>query len=146
MNRGPAGAVRRAGEAGPQLYVVMLQPVKDYAFGIPTDKRLHRDFLIPARFLHDAPTDVKVAVRLALGLADDPPIAEWWKYWAHRAYMRRRYAILLEFGLPTISRRTWKPRRRPFQELDPKRSSAAAHAGRDPSPSTPKTPRISMTP
>ena len=26
------------------LYVVMLDHVKDYAFGIPTDKRMHRDF------------------------------------------------------------------------------------------------------
>ena len=79
MNRGRrkvpyvARVVKRARE----LYVVMLQPVKDYAFGIPTDKRLHRDFLIPARFLHDAPTDVKVAVRLEdWASPDDPPIAE----------------------------------------------------------------------
>ncbi|MAC17480.1 MAG: ribonuclease R [Flavobacteriales bacterium] len=104
MNRGRrkvpyvARVVKRARE----LYVVMLQPVKDYAFGIPTDKRLHRDFLIPARFLHDAPTDVKVAVRLEdWASPDDPPIAEVVEVLGapgvHEAEM---HAILLEYGLP----------------------------------------------
>ncbi len=104
MNRGRrkvpyvARVVKRARE----LYVVMLQPVKDYAFGIPTDKRLHRDFLIPARFLHDAPTDVKVAVRLQdWASPDDPPIAEVVEVLGapgvHEAEM---HAILLEYGLP----------------------------------------------
>ena len=104
MNRGRrkvpyvARVVKRARE----LYVVMLQPVKDYAFGIPTDKRLHRDFLIPARFLHDAPTDVKVAVRLEdWASPDDPPIAQVVELLGapgvHEAEM---HAILLEYGLP----------------------------------------------
>ena len=84
------------------LYVVMLQPVKDYAFGIPTDKRLHRDFLIPARFLNDAPSDVKVAVRLEdWASPDDPPIAQVVEVLGapgvHEAEM---HAILLEYGLP----------------------------------------------
>jgi len=93
-----AEVVKRARD----LYVVMLEPVKDYAFGIPTDKRLHRDFLIPARFLHDAPTEVKVAVRLQdWASPDDPPIAEVVEVLGapgvHEAEM---HAILLEFGLP----------------------------------------------
>lgn len=84
------------------LYVVMLEPVKDYAFGIPTDKRMHRDFLVPARFLHDAPQDVKVAVRLVdWASPDDPPIAEVVEVLGapgvHEAEM---HAILLEYGLP----------------------------------------------
>ena len=84
------------------LYVVMLQPVKDYAFGIPTDKRLHRDFLIPARFLNDAPSDVKVAVKLEdWASPDDPPIAQVVEVLGapgvHEAEM---HAILLEYGLP----------------------------------------------
>lgn len=84
------------------LYVVMLEPVKDYAFGIPTDKRLHRDFLIPARFLNDAPSDVKVAVRLEdWASPDDPPIAQVVEVLGapgvHEAEM---HAILLEYGLP----------------------------------------------
>lgn len=93
-----AEVVKRARE----LYVVMIEPVKDYAFGIPTDRRLHRDFLIPARFLHNAPTDVKVAVRLEdWASPDDPPIAEVVEVLGapglHEAEM---HAILLEFGLP----------------------------------------------
>ena len=90
--------VKRARE----FYVVMIDPVKDYAFGIPTDKRLHRDFLIPARHLHDAPQDVKVAVRLVdWASPDDPPIAEVVEVLGapgvHEAEM---HAILLEYGLP----------------------------------------------
>ena len=93
-----AEVVKRARE----LYVVMIDPVKDYAFGIPTDKRLHRDFLIPARHLNGAPTDVKVAVRLVdWASPDDPPIAEVVEVLGapgvHEAEM---HAILLEYGLP----------------------------------------------
>ena len=42
-----AEVVKRARD----LYVVMLDHVKDYAFGIPTDKRMHRDFLVPRALL-----------------------------------------------------------------------------------------------
>ena len=93
-----ADVVKRARD----LYVVMIDPVKDYAFGIPTDKRLHRDFLIPARHLHKAPQDVKVAVRLVdWASPEDPPIAEVVEVLGapgvHEAEM---HAILLEYGLP----------------------------------------------
>ena len=104
MNRGRRKVpyVSRVVKRARKLYVVMLQPVKDYAFGIPTDKRLHRDFLVPTRFLHDAPTDVKVAVKLQdWASPDDPPIAEVVEVLGapgvHEAEM---HAILLEFGLP----------------------------------------------
>jgi len=93
-----AEVVKRARD----LYVVMLDHVKYYAFGIPTDKRMHRDFLVPARFLNDAPEDVKVAVRLVdWASPDDPPIAEVVEVLGapgvHEAEM---HAILLEYGLP----------------------------------------------
>lgn len=93
-----ADVVKRARD----LYVVMIDPVKDYAFGVPTDKRLHRDFLIPARHLNNAPQDVKVAVRLVdWASPDDPPIAEVVEVLGapglHEAEM---HAILLEYGLP----------------------------------------------
>ena len=93
-----AGVVARAQD----LYVVKLQGVKDYAFGLPGNRHIHRDFLIPARHLNGGKPGEKVAVKLVnWSHTDDPPIAEVVQIFGepgvHEAEM---HAILVEFGLP----------------------------------------------
>ncbi|MDG2426367.1 MAG: ribonuclease R [Flavobacteriales bacterium] len=84
------------------LYVVKLQGVKDYAFGIPGNRHIHRDFLIPARHLNGGKDGLKAAVRLVdWAHSDDPPIAEVVKIFGEPGLNEAEmHAILVEFGLP----------------------------------------------
>ena len=93
-----AGVVERAQD----LYVVKLQGVKDYAFGIPGNRHIHKDFLIPSRHLNGGEGGQKVAVRLVdWAHPDDPPIAEVVKVFGEPGINEAEmHAILVEFGLP----------------------------------------------
>ncbi|MEY5044465.1 MAG: ribonuclease, partial [Bacteroidota bacterium] len=82
--------------------VVTIEQVRDYAFGHPSDQRIHTDFFIPARHLRGAVTGEKVLVEmLDWDSPDDLPTAEvveiLGKAGVHEVEM---HAILAEFGLP----------------------------------------------
>ena len=83
-------------------YVVVLEKVRDYAFGYPSDQRLHANFFIGAQHLGGAENGQKVIVEmLSWDDPSDAPAAKvvqvLGKPGDHEVEM---HAILAEFGLP----------------------------------------------
>lgn len=83
-------------------YVVVLERVREYAFGYPSDQRLHVNFFIPAGNLHGAKNGQKVIVEMVSW--DDPedgPVGRVVEVLGmpgdHEVEM---HAILAEYGLP----------------------------------------------
>ncbi len=104
--------VRRGGRHTPRVariverqrsqYVVVLEKVRDYAFGYPSDQRLHTNFFIGAKHLAGAENGQKVIVEiLKWDDASDAPSAKVVKILGtpgdHEVEM---HAILAEYGLP----------------------------------------------
>lgn len=60
----PEGEIVRVIERGRQNFVGTLEKSKNFAFVVPDDKRIHRDFFIPPKFLANAKQGDKVIVEL----------------------------------------------------------------------------------
>ena len=94
--------VARIVERQRKQYVVVLEKVRDYAFGYPSDQRLHTNFFIGAQHLKGAENGQKVIIEMVSW--DDPSDAPsgrvveiLGKPGDHEVEM---HAILAEYGLP----------------------------------------------
>ena len=94
--------VSRVVERLRKQYVVVLEQVKEYAFGYPSDQRLHANFFIPAANLNGGKNGQKVIIEMVSW--DDPdegPIGKVVEVLGmpgdHEVEM---HAILAEYGLP----------------------------------------------
>lgn len=85
-----------------KLYVVTIEQVKDYAFGHPSDTRLHTNFFIPGRSLNGAIQGDKVLVELQSWEShDDAPLGHVVKVLGQEGDNDvEMHAILAEYGLP----------------------------------------------
>ena len=85
-----------------KVYVVTIEQVKDYAFGHPSDTRLHTNFFIPGRSLNGAIQGDKVLVELkSWDSQDDAPLGHVVKVLGQEGDNDvEMHAILAEFGLP----------------------------------------------
>jgi len=85
-----------------KVYVVTIEQVKDYAFGHPSDTRLHTNFFIPGRSLNGAIQGDKVLLELkSWDSHDDAPIGHVVKVLGQEGDNDvEMHAILAEFGLP----------------------------------------------
>ena len=83
-------------------YVVVLEQVRDYAFGHPSDTRIHVDFFIPASMMNGATDGQKVIVEMVSW--DDPedgPVGRVAEVLGMPGDNEvEMHAILAEFGLP----------------------------------------------
>lgn len=83
-------------------YVVVIEQVRDYAFGHPADTRVHADFFIPASMMNGAKDGQKVILEMvSWDDSDDGPVGRVTEVLGmpgdHEVEM---HAILAEFGLP----------------------------------------------
>ena len=83
-------------------YVVVVEQVRDYAFGHPADTRVHTDFFIPASMMNGATDGQKVILEMvSWDDPDDGPVGRVAEVLGmpgdHEVEM---HAILAEFGLP----------------------------------------------
>lgn len=83
-------------------YVVVLEAVRDYAFGHPSDTRIHVDFFVPAAMMNGAQGGQKVILEMmSWDDPDDGPVGRVIEVLGrpgdHEVEM---HAILAEFGLP----------------------------------------------
>jgi ribonuclease R len=85
-----------------KVYVVTIEQVKDYAFGHPSDTRLHTNFFIPGRSLNGAIQGDKVLVELkSWDSHDDAPLGHVVKVLGQEGDNDvEMHAILAEYGLP----------------------------------------------
>ena len=85
-----------------KVYVVTIEQVKDYAFGHPSDTRLHTNFFIPGRSLNGAIQGDKVLVELkSWDSQDDAPLGHVVKVLGQEGDNDvEMHAILAEYGLP----------------------------------------------
>ena len=94
--------VKRVTKRLREHYVVTVTLVRDYAFGKPSDQKIHTDFFIPARHLGEATDGDKVLV--ALEQWDDPrdqPVGRIVQILGQQGdHEAEMHAILAEFGLP----------------------------------------------
>jgi ribonuclease R len=83
-------------------YVVVIEQIKDYAFGHPSDQRLHTNFFIPPRNLKGAIQGDKVLLELQSWDSDgDAPIGKVVRVLGQEGDNDvEMHAILAEFGLP----------------------------------------------
>lgn len=94
--------VARIVERARQQYVVVIERVRDYAFGYPSDQRLHANFFIGAQHLGGAEDGQKVIIEmLSWDDPSDAPAAKVVEVLGrpgdHEVEM---HAILAEYGLP----------------------------------------------
>lgn len=84
------------------VYVVMIEQIRDYAFGHPSDTRLHESFFIPPRYLGGAVDGDKVLLELdSWDDRDDAPVGKVVKVLGQEGdHDVEMHAILAEFGLP----------------------------------------------
>ena len=85
-----------------EKYVVTIEQVRDYAFGHPSDQRLHSNFFIPGRHLNGAIQGDKVLLELeSWDSKDDAPLGRVVKVLGQEGDNDvEMHAILAEFGLP----------------------------------------------
>ncbi|PCJ82000.1 MAG: ribonuclease R [Bacteroidetes bacterium] len=85
-----------------EVYVVTIEQIKDYAFGHPSDQRLHVNFFIPPRHLGGAVNGDKVLLELeSWDDKDDAPLGRVVKVLGQEGDNDvEMHAILAEFGLP----------------------------------------------
>ena len=94
--------VARVVERLREQYVVILEQVREYAFGYPSDQRLHANFFIPAGNLNGAKDGQKVIIEMvSWENPEDGPVGRvvevLGKPGDHEVEM---HAILAEYGLP----------------------------------------------
>lgn len=84
------------------VYVVIIEQIRDYAFGHPSDTRLHESFFIPPRNLGGAVDGDKVLIELeSWENRDDAPTGKVVKVLGQEGDNDvEMHAILAEFGLP----------------------------------------------
>jgi ribonuclease R len=85
-----------------QVYVVLIEQVKNYAFGHPSDIRLHTSFFIPAQYLGGAIEGDKVLLELeSWDNSEDAPVGRVTRVLGQEGDNDvEMHAILAEFGLP----------------------------------------------
>ena len=85
-----------------KVYVVTIEQVRDYAFGHPSDSRLHTNFFVPGRLLNGAIQGDKVLLELeSWDSQDDAPLGRVVKVLGQEGDNDvEMHAILAEFGLP----------------------------------------------
>ena len=83
-------------------YVVIIEKIRDYAFGHPSDTRLHESFFIPARNLGVARDGDKVLLELeSWDSTEDAPVGKVTRVlYQEGDHDVEMHAILAEFGLP----------------------------------------------
>lgn len=83
-------------------YVVIIEKIRDYAFGHPSDTRLHESFFIPARNLGGARDGDKVLLELeSWDSSEDAPVGNVTRVLGQEGdHDVEMHAILAEFGLP----------------------------------------------
>ena len=85
-----------------KVYVVTIEQVRDYAFGHPSDTKIHTNFFIPGRSLNGAVQGDKVLIELASwDSQDDAPLGRVVKVLGKEGDNDvEMHAILAEYGLP----------------------------------------------
>ena len=84
-----------------EVYVVIIEQIKDYAFGHPTDPKLHESFFIPPQNLHGAIEGDKVLLEMvSWDRNDDSPVGNVTRVLGQEGDNDvEMHAILAEFGL-----------------------------------------------
>ena len=85
-----------------EVYVVIIEQIKDYAFGHPTDPKLHDNFFIPPSNLNGAIEGDKVLLEMvSWDRNDDSPVGNVTRVLGQEGDNDvEMHAILAEFGLP----------------------------------------------
>ena len=85
-----------------KVYVVIIQQIKDYGFGLPTDPKLHESFFIPSSNMNGAIEGDKVLVEMvSWDRNDDSPVGNVTRVLGQEGDNEvEMHAILAEFGLP----------------------------------------------
>jgi len=85
-----------------KVYVVIIEQIKDYGFGLPTDPKLHECFFIPPSNLNGAIEGDKVLVEMvSWERYDDSPVGNVTRVLGQEGDNEvEMHAILAEFGLP----------------------------------------------
>ena len=85
-----------------EVYVVIIEQIKDYAFGHPTDPKLHESFFIPPSNLNGSIEGDKVLLEMvSWDRNDDSPVGNVTRVLGQEGDNDvEMHAILAEFGLP----------------------------------------------
>lgn len=102
FTRKPRAKVVRVVKRAREQYVCVLQRQKNFAFGLPTDPKIHVDFFLPPHELKDAKEGDKVVVEIASwDEGDDSPVGRIDRVLGEQGDNDvEMHAIMIEYGLP----------------------------------------------